>query len=186
MDDMVIILGGVIGWIFAFASIGINFLIHQENKNLKLKPNIDLSLQLGREHNNLIEFRVKNYGPGIARKIHFKIKEGGDFITTSGDKFENLPIIMMGIDSLGPDENRWFVITNLSEHYVEKKMDVQFKIEITYEDEKGGKYTPTQFSIPLKVFHGLRYPLSQQLVSYTRQDITGATPHYSDSSNNQY
>ena len=147
----------ILPWFLAVGSVIVAYFEHKERIKIETKPNIAVFSTLGSQDISKIELHIKNYGPGIARNVTFSILEGGNFCTPSGEGIKDLDIIQNGIDPLGRDEERSFVLTKLSENYVEKKMDVNITISVIYENESGDKFTPKPFNIRFKEFHGLRY-----------------------------
>jgi hypothetical protein len=144
--------------IFALFKHKENIRIQNEIIRIQTQPNIDIITTIGQSKVSKIELHIKNYGPGIARKIIFKCVEGGEFVTQRGDKLENLDIIKNGIDSLGPDKEKFFVLTDLGEKYIDEKMNVNITISITYENDKGDEFHPDAFHIRFKEYHGLELP----------------------------
>jgi len=175
----------IVPWFIAFGAIVVAYFEHKEKIKAGIKPNIDIYTTLGQQEIGKIELKIKNYGPGIARNIKFQFIEGGDFITPSKEKIKDLDIICQGIDSLGPDIEKYFVLTNLPENYVDEKMNVNLVISVIYEDQEGERYTPKPFNIRLKEYHGLRYPPIISIPPHGCSAPTSNTEtYYSDPSGN--
>jgi hypothetical protein len=121
----------------------------------------------------------------MTRNVKFHFSESGDFITPSKEKIKDLDIICHGIDSLGPNIEKNFVLTDLKENYIDEKMNVNMVLSVFYEGQNGQKYTSKPFNIRLSEFHGLRYPKD---ASATPLDFSAATSNmdivYSDPSGN--
>lgn len=176
----------IIPWFLAFGGIVVGYFQYIERVKIETKPNIAIFHTIGSQNISDIELHIKNYGPGIARKVEFSFINGGDFKTPSGDEIQELDLMKNGIDTLGRDEEKKFVLTNLKTNYVETKMDINITVSVTYKSERGMRYTPDPFKIRLKEFHGLRY---FPIICATPEDYTAATPntdigYYSDASGN--
>ena len=151
------------------AIIGIIYKIWKDidTRTSSRKPTLNIFYQSGKTHTELIELVIKNEGPGIARNIHFDVLEGGDFVTISNDKIKDLAIIKEGIDSSSPNGEDRFILTDLSENYVQSKMNVKIKISARCEDDHGKNYRFGPFEISLKKLHGLRLSSSDNEMRYT-------------------
>ena len=178
----------IIPWFLAVGAIVVAYFEHKEKIKIETKPNLDIYTTLGQLEIEKIELKIKNYGPGIARNIQFQFLEGGDFLTPSGEKIKDLDLLQKGIDSLGPNMEKFFILTNLKQEYVEQKMNANFSISISYYDENGVKYDPNPFNIRLREYHGLKYP--NRIISASKISMSAATSstdftsEYSDPSGN--
>jgi hypothetical protein len=181
-------IGTILTLFLAFGALVVAYFEHKERIKIETRPNIAIFHTLGSQNISLMEVHIKNYGPGIARNVKFTIIAGEDFITPSGESIKDLNIMKNGIDTLGREEERFFVITNLRENYVDMKMNVNITISVTYENDNGESFTTHKpFNIPFNEFHGLRY--SSKLNSATPEYFAAATSntemqYYSDPSGN--
>ena len=125
-----------------------------ETKRLRVaqtEPMVSVTYHPREEWINFIDFSIKNVGAGPALDIRLEVDPDFEYVK---DKWlSELNLFKNGLKYLGPNEERRFFLTSLTEDG-DAKVGTPFEVRVTYRGTIGGQKTD-QFVINFSEWEGL-------------------------------
>lgn len=122
-----------------------------ELRKAQTQPQITVSILPRNPEVWIVDMILENVGNGAAHNI--KIEPSDNFEMRSNRDFNNIGFIKNGYNYFAPHQKLKFFFTNLVDNK-EKKENVKFLINLSYNDQFGKKYQ-TEYKIDLSEFYGI-------------------------------
>ena len=133
-----------------------------ELKRENIRPNIGFQLESSHVGVNFVNFKISNFGKGIARKVVFEfLDRGGKPVSSNHDvvveKFRKFAIFRQGLESMGIGQvisSYVFSFIDLGKELNGEIFKPYLNIAVGFEDVEGNHYT-NFFSIDFAQYEGI-------------------------------